>query len=116
MTVVRSRLCDFLSRNGRHVPGTGDTQAHRALEEYAADQTDQEAWEREYQKSLFDWAVRQIRGRFQESTWQAFWQTAVRGREGTEVAEALGMTPGAVYVAKCRVLAQLKRRIREMDE
>ena len=44
-----------------------------------------------------------MRGEFQESTWQAFWQTAVEGKRAREVAAGLGMTIAAVYMAKSRV-------------
>lgn len=46
---------------------------------------------------------------FQPATWQAFWETAVNGRSGKEVAQELGMAVGAVYAARFRV----QQRIRE---
>jgi RNA polymerase sigma-70 factor (ECF subfamily) len=52
-----------------------------------------------------------VRGHFQDSTWSAFWQTAVEGRPPQAVAEALGLTVGAVYIAKSRVLARLKEQV-----
>lgn len=54
-------------------------------------------------------AAELLRNDFQPATWKAFWQTAVEGRSGKEVAQELGMTLGAVYVARCRV----QQRIRE---
>ena len=41
---------------------------------------EQEEWDLEYQKRLFAWACDEIRGEFQENTWQAFWQTSVKGQ------------------------------------
>ena len=49
-----------------------------------------------------------IRGEFEPRTWEAFWQTAVEGRAAADVAAELGMTPGAVRVAKSRVLHRLR--------
>jgi RNA polymerase sigma-70 factor (ECF subfamily) len=46
---------------------------------------------------------------FQPATWKAFWETAVAGRNGSEVAHELGLTVGAVYAARFRV----QQRIRE---
>ena len=56
-----------------------------------------------------------MRGHFQNRTWQAFWRTAVEGRSPREVAEALGLSVGAVYIAKSRVLARLKEQVQLMQ-
>jgi RNA polymerase sigma-70 factor (ECF subfamily) len=53
-------------------------------------------------------ALAMIRGEFEPRTWEAFWQTAVDGRPAADVAAELGMTPGAVRVAKSRVLHRLR--------
>ena len=53
---------------------------------------------------------------FAPATWQAFWQTAVEGRPPAEVAAELGLSVGAVYVARSRVLARLKRRIEQLGD
>jgi RNA polymerase sigma-70 factor, ECF subfamily len=46
-----------------------------------------------------------------ESTWGAFWQTAVHGRPPESIAKELGISVGTVYAAKCRVLARIRRHI-----
>jgi RNA polymerase sigma-70 factor (ECF subfamily) len=85
------------------------------LQEQPSREDDKAIWEHEYRKSVFDWAAAQIRPRFQDSTWQAFWQTSLEGKQTREVAESLGMSEGAVYIAKCRVLAQLKKKVQEIE-
>ena len=52
-----------------------------------------------------------IKAEFQENTWRAFWLTAVEGIAAPEVAKQLHMSPGAIYVAKSRVLARLKEEV-----
>jgi RNA polymerase sigma-70 factor (ECF subfamily) len=66
-------------------------------------------------RTIFNWAAERIRGEFQSSTWQAFWQTTIAERDGKEVAKALGLSVGAVYVAKSRVIARLKEEIQSVD-
>ena len=56
-----------------------------------------------------------MRGHFQETTWQAFWRTAVEGEPAAEAARALGLSVGAVYVAKSRVLARLREQVQELE-
>jgi RNA polymerase sigma factor (sigma-70 family) len=110
-TIVRNKLRNFLAAADRRVQGSGDTSMIRRLEQVPATEEDQ--WEQEYQQRLFAWAVERIRGCFQETTWQAFWRTAVEGESGKEVAAALGITVAAVYLAKGRVLTRLKEVIDE---
>ena len=52
--------------------------------------------------------MNQVKQEFQASTWQAFWLTAVEGKPADEAARITRLSPGAVYVAKSRVLARLK--------
>jgi len=111
-TVARNKLHTFLKRQERQRRRTEDVAVERLPEEPAVAGPDEAAlWEQEYQQRLFDWAAEQVRGHFQDRTWQAFWQTAVEARPPREVAEALGLSVGAVYIAKSRVLARLKEQV-----
>ena len=55
-----------------------------------------------------------VKHEFQPNTWQAFWGTAVEGEPAAEVGKELKMSPGAVYVAKSRVLARLRDEVQAM--
>jgi len=110
--VVRNELADLGAARRRHRPGSGDTAVKRRLDEQPAPSADEvAAWEREYERQLFARACEQVRRDFQESTWQAFWLTAVQGKSGKEVAGVLGLTTAAVYLAKRRVTERLKQQI-----
>jgi RNA polymerase sigma factor (sigma-70 family) len=116
-TVVRNKLRNFLTRRRSYERGTGDTDAQNLLKEQPAPEEDAASlWDQDYERQLFTCAAKQIRGRVRESTWQAFWQTTVLGKSGKEVAEGLKMTVAAVYLAKSRVMAQLKEQIRQLRE
>jgi RNA polymerase sigma-70 factor (ECF subfamily) len=52
-------------------------------------------------------AAELLQSDFQPATWKAFWETAVAGRSGKEVARELGMSVGAVYAARFRVQQRL---------
>ena len=80
--------------------------------------TDESAeWEAcEYQFGLFAWAAEQVRPTVQESTWDAFRLMAVEGKSSKEVAERLGMTVAAVYLAKSRVMMRLRTVVREAQD
>jgi RNA polymerase sigma-70 factor (ECF subfamily) len=73
-------------------------------------------WEEEYQRRRLDWAAQRVCGKVQTATWQAFWQTAVEGKPAEEVAQALKMSLGAVYIAKSRVIARLRQQIETQED
>jgi RNA polymerase sigma-70 factor, ECF subfamily len=52
-----------------------------------------------------------LQSEFQTSTWQAFWQVTVEDRPAAEVGKSLGLTVPAIYSAKCRVIAKLRREL-----
>ena len=113
--VTRNELYKFLRRQKNHPIGTGDTKGQILLEQHPASNDGERCWNREYRQRLFAWAAKQVRGEFRDSTWQAFWQTAVKGCSGKVVAQELGMSIGAVYVAKSRILTRLKEKIEQVQ-
>lgn len=57
-----------------------------------------------------------IRVEFRDRTWQTFLKTAVEGQSAAHVAEDLGMSVAAVYMAKSRVLRRLREAIAELED
>jgi len=117
-TVARNKIFNFLDaarhRIGR---GSGDTGVREKLEAQPEPETGLAAsWEEEYERTLADVAMRRVQKEVQPATWQAFWQTAVEGRSAREAGEAIGMSAGAVYVARSRVLARLKEEVQRLRE
>jgi RNA polymerase sigma-70 factor (ECF subfamily) len=114
-TITRNKLHSFLDRQRRLVRGSGDTGVQHRLEEEALPEKDS-WWEQEYEQRLFEWAADRVHQNSSEAIWQAFWQTAVEGKSPKEVAQGLGMSVGSVYVAKSRVLAQVREQIRQVHD
>lgn len=71
-------------------------------------------WETEYQQNLAGQALCIMQADFQETTWKACWEVVAAGRPAVAVAAELGLTVGAVYVAKFRVLDRLRRELHGM--
>jgi len=82
----------------------------------AADRPDSIEFDRELRRGLFHRAGQQVRGEVHRQTWDAFWETAVLGTAPADAAAKLGMTAGAVRVAKCRVLARLRAAVAQWEE
>ena len=68
-------------------------------------------WEAEYQQHLAGRAMRVMQADFEEKTWKACWEVVVADRPAGEVAAELGLTVGAVYAARFRILARLRREL-----
>lgn len=64
-------------------------------------------------RQLFRWAAGQVRQRTGEVNWMAFWMTSVEGKSIPNVATELGVTEGAVYVARCRILKRVRELVHE---
>ena len=62
------------------------------------------------------WAADEIRSEFTEATWAMFWLTSIEGESVAEVARQQNKTPGAVYMARFRVMQRLKEKVLEVSE
>jgi RNA polymerase sigma-70 factor (ECF subfamily) len=115
--VVRNQFCRLLARRARSPAVEGGSDAQQRLQEQPEREDGEAAlWEQEYRRGRFLWAADKVRGAVEESSWQAFWQTAVEGLPAAEVAAALGMRAGAVYTAKSRVVERIRRVIEELQD
>jgi RNA polymerase sigma factor (sigma-70 family) len=116
LTVTRSKLNNFFAKRGRQAVPLGHTELASVVDREAGSSQESETWDREYQLRLLEWACEQVKGQFSETTWSAFQLSALEQIPVEEVAARLGMSTGAVYVARCRVAAQLRKRIQAADE
>jgi RNA polymerase sigma-70 factor (ECF subfamily) len=118
-TVTRNKLRDHWRRRAQRPDAAGGTEAQIRLAE-VPDELSAE-WSTAAvampHSGLFRRALALIQANFEERTWQAFWQTTVDERSAADVAAALGMSAGAVYVAKSRVLNRLREELGDfLDE
>jgi len=67
--------------------------------------------EAEYRQHLVSRALQIMRADFQPATWRAFWEHGVVGRPADEVAAEVGLSVAAVYGARFRVLARLRKEL-----
>lgn len=114
-TVVRSKLSNYLSAQARRPVPAGATTIQQ-FAEHTPDSTTEDAWRREYQSHLVRWAADQIRREFKDATWNAFWRTAILGEDAEKVAEEIGVSINALYIARSRVTGRLKQKIDELGD
>lgn len=66
-------------------------------------------WDEEHDRHVTQRLLQIIRGEFTEKTWLAFQRFALAEEPAETVANDLGMTVNAVFIAKSRVLTALRR-------
>ena len=115
-TVARSRINDFFRARRRQPVGTGESAVHELLEGQPDGAAGDDDWEQSWRQHVLAWAAERVRAEFEPGTWRAFWATAVEGRAVREVAAELGLSAGAVYIARSRVTARLRSVVEEADE
>lgn len=107
-TVVRSRISAYFAGKPRQRSASDATLAAAPA---AISEPD---WEREYVDRLFDWACQRARGDVKPNT--SFQATAVENRPVEVVAAELGMTAGAIYIARSRMIARIRELVREATD
>lgn len=114
-TITRNKVNDHFRRREKEPAGVGGSEARDLLAQVpGALPTEETPIAEEPEGALLHRALELLRSEFEPKTWQAFWQTAVDGRSATDVAADLGMSPGAVRVAKSRVLHRLREDLGEL--
>jgi RNA polymerase sigma-70 factor (ECF subfamily) len=114
--ITHNKIHDHFRRRGRETPGAGGSEAQERLAQFAVPpkpEPEGAGGELEERRLLYR-ALDGIRAEFEDRTWQAFWRTAVDGRAPKDVAAELSMSPGAVRVAKSRVLHRLREELGDL--
>ena len=114
-TISRNTAINYLSRksNPQRVESIRD--AATILDRNSTRELLEEQWDREYQRQVLQWAAMRVASRVSEATFNAFWRTVVDGESVELVAKELGMTAGALYVSRGRIMATLKREVESRE-
>ncbi len=114
--VTQNAILNAVTR-GKPDQGSGDGSFLALLHESEShDGPDSDLLRLEYQREVFRWAARQVRKEFQPATWDAFWLTAIDGRDCETVAKELGKNCGAIYAARSRIMRRIQVKVAEYDE
>lgn len=117
-TITLNKIRDHRRRQNRQVVATGGTVHQQELLEVAQQPSGMTSTQAapEEAAQVHRRALELLQSDFQPRTWQAFWQVAVEGKTAAETAAELGMSVGAVFVAKSRVLKRLREEFGDLLE
>ncbi len=114
--ITRNAIVNALTRRKPDAAG-GSTSVQEMLRELPdrSDKTAQRLME-ESRREAIRWATEEIQCEFTEMTWEMFWLTSIEGKTVAEVARRHKKTPGAVYMARFKVMQRLKEKVLEVSE
>jgi RNA polymerase sigma-70 factor (ECF subfamily) len=123
--ITRNKANDHFRRQAKQPQAVGGTDAGVRIAQFPApdnamadndDADNDDVDDGAAYRQLFLRALELIRPQFHERTWQAFWRVVVDEKTPHEAGAELSMTPGAVRVAKSRVLARLRQELGDVLE
>jgi RNA polymerase sigma-70 factor (ECF subfamily) len=109
-TVTRNKCVDFLRRQ-KSLVGLND-KSH-AIQLQLPDNAEMIA-EAEHRQYLIRRAIELMQSQLPPTMWQAIHRHIVLDQPAPEVAGELGITANAIYVAKSRVLRQIRQELAEL--
>ena len=80
------------------------------------ERTVRQSWDASWQRSVLHQCLEQVRIEVEPNTLRAFEMLAINRRPATDVADTLGMTRNAVFIAKHRVLKRVLELKRQFEE
>jgi RNA polymerase sigma-70 factor (ECF subfamily) len=109
-TIVCSRTADYWRANDEDTQAQGGSGATAALQQIAdPDSALNRQWDEEHDRYVVRCLLALVDEEFEPVTLQAFRRVALDGVSGAEAAQELGLSVGAVYMAKSRVLARIRQ-------
>lgn len=106
--MIQNKSIDFLRARGRRPSSANSSVINAGVKPSDADEVE----EREYHQFLTHRALELMKSEFEETTWRACWETTVNERSAKDIGDELGLSEGAVYVAKSRVLRRLREELK----
>lgn len=114
--IARNQMIKYMTRRKHRPWAVGGSGFGKLLENHpGASEEDTREWDQTYEQEMFQWASEQVRLAVTPKTWKAFWATCVEGRPVAEVANELGLSQGAVYIARSRVIGRFQAFLKNQE-
>lgn len=110
-TITRNTVIDYLRRKQSRRNTSDKYREHLESELDAEAKVDDELWQMEWERSLYENALERVRERIGEDSFRAFKLYVLENVKMQEVVDATGLKANAVYAVKHRVLKYLREEI-----
>ena len=111
--ITRNKICDYFRDQAVQPAAVGGTDVQRQLEQIPDIDwsTSDDGTGFDSDSSVVQRAIDAVRNEFEARTWETFCKVAIEGRDPQQVAEELGVSAGAIYKAKSRVIRRLRQEL-----
>lgn len=110
-TILVNRLRNFWRARGRRPTVGGDSDLERRLEQLEDAASEMSAiWNQQHDAHVAKQLLDLAEPGFESTTWKAFTRVALEGARPDVVAQELGISRNAVFIAKSRVLRRLREQ------
>lgn len=106
--LTHAAWCDWVERQRPWHRGSGDTGINRLLNKLSDRDDLVTRLERDFDQERLELIMRNVRGRVNSHTWEAFRLLALDGVSGDEAAARLGMRRGSAFAARCKVQRMIR--------
>ena len=113
--ITRNTLADHAHALRKHASGNGDPQGQQLVNLASANDELEQQWDREHASHMLRWAMKRLQADFAPKTIEAFQRTVLEEQKAASVAKELGISVGAVYIAKSRAMVRLREILLEVD-
>lgn len=115
--IARNLMIKFLTRRKYQPLGNGGSNISELLSQQVEVAPAESAFfDLEYRREVFRWAAQEVSKQMKPANWRAFWLTSVENLSAAQAAEELGMSVGAVYVARSRALSRLRKKVKRWEQ
>lgn len=117
-TITRNRVRDHFRKKEKGAQGIGGTAGLEQLRNFPT-QPDNQQLEHSISVATLDKrlparVLEIVKADCKPVTWQAFWETTIRGDAAADVAQRLEISVASVYQARSRILRRLRERLAEL--
>lgn len=116
LRIARNEAVDMLTERATRPLGRDGSAGEVVIGNLPARDELSSALDLEYDRTIFRWAARQVRGSVAEHTWDAFWLTSVEGLPVAEAAVRLNTRAGNIYFARSRVMARIRELVQQYGD
>lgn len=113
--IAKNQLINWVAKHSRG-RGSGRSSAIEAMVQIDGSPRQHEALILDYRREMFRLAAAHVRESFSQSSWDAFWRTSVLDESIESVSLSLGISQGAVYIARSRIIARMKSIIEQWEQ
>jgi len=113
--IALHKIRDIQRKRGREKLIADRTNETAFLDAFPDGRSLEEAWDAEWQRSVLQSCIEEVRREVKPASFQIFEECVLRRRGVNEVAAALGMSREAVLRAKTRVLSRIRKARKRLE-